>query len=250
MKNITLLFIGLVFSTSLFGQTENWYFSLSMGVSMPQGLFAEINTLNEEAGFAEKGFALSLDASYPVGDHWALKGMVLLNSNPVNRNGMGTMLESRMNEYFTVSEEDRDYLKLSVNSWMTNSMVFGPVFSINFNKFYWDFQALGGMNVAYLPQAKLTYENPVNNWSYIQRNTTSTSVSYGLVAGTALRFAITENVNLRLSVDYFYSQATVKYEELRVTKDGATSKTEILNSGSTLNPIQSISGTIGFVYYL
>ncbi len=250
MKKFSIFCLGLFFSINLFAQADNWYFSLSMGSSMPINVFKQMKTLDEKAGFAENGFALSLDASYPVGDHWALKGLVMLNSNPVNRSGMGTMLEERMNEYFTVSDDDRDNLTLTVNSWLTNSMVFGPVFTINFDQVYWDFQALGGLNMTYLPKQKLAYENPDLNWMYLQRNTSSASLSFGLLTGTALRFALKDNLNLRVAVDYFRTTASVKYEELRLTKEGSTIKREELSSGKVTNPIETVSGTIGLVYYL
>ncbi len=251
MKKIALLFVGIVFTIDLFGQADNWYFSLSMGTSLPVGLFNEKNTLNEKAGFAENGFALSLDASFPVGDHWALKGLVMMKSNPVNRSGFGTMLEERMNKYFSLGDEDnRDHLSLTVNSWLTNSLVFGPVYTINFDQVYWDFQALGGVNMTYLPKQKLVYENPENDWMYLQRNTTSTSFSLGLLTGTALRFAINEKLNLRIAADYFRAIADVEYEELRITKEGSTTKVEKLGTGKITNPIESVSGMVGLVYYL
>jgi hypothetical protein len=106
------------------------------------------------------------------------------------------------------------------------------------------------LNVAYLPQQKLLYEKTVNNWFYLDRNTTSTSFSYGLLAGTAFRFPVSDRLNLRVGVDYYRSKASISYEQIRVTKQGETVVTEKLGNGSGSVPIETISGSIGFVYYL
>jgi len=106
------------------------------------------------------------------------------------------------------------------------------------------------MNVTYLPQQKLLYAKPTNNWYYLDRNTSSISVSYGLLAGTAFRFPVTDRINLRVGVDYYRSRAKVQYEQIRVTKQEATTLTEILGNGSSFIPIEMLSATVGFVYYL
>ncbi len=251
MKRITALFLFIVLSISAYSQSDNWYFSFSMGGSRPLGTFVNTDIDNMESGYAKNGFALLLDATYPVSSHWGFKGMAMMNTNPVDRNWLGTKLESRMQAFYPVIEEaDREFLSLRANSWMWNALLAGPVYTINFDRVYWDFQVLGGMNVAYLPQQKLLYEKPANNWFYLDRNTSTINVSYGLMAGTALRFPVTERINLRVGIDYYRSNAKVQYEQIRVTKQETTIVTEKLGNGSSDIPIEMISGTIGFVYYL
>lgn len=251
MKKIGALFVFIVLSFSVYAQSDNWYFSFSMGGSWPLGTFIKADIDNQESGYARNGFTLILDATYPVSDHVGLKGMALMNTNPVDRSWLGTKLETRMNAVpILVADEDREFLSLRVNSWMWNALLAGPVYTINFDRIFWDFQLLGGMNVAYLPQPKLKYEKPANNWLYLDRNTTTTNVSYGLLAGTAFRFPVTNRFNLRVGVDYYRSQANVKYEQIRVSKQGETILTENLGKGSSTVPIEMISATVGFVYYL
>ena len=252
MKKIAVLSVFIVLSISVYSQSDNWYFSFSMGGSWPTGTFLKTNTDNQESGYAKNGFALLLDATYPISDHWGLKGTAFMSTNPIDRNGLGTKLEGRMNAaYILVPDADRGYLSLKVNSWMWNAVLAGPVYTINFDRIFWDFQVLGGMNVTYLPQQKLLYEKPSNNWLYLDRNTSTINVSYGLLAGTAVRFPVTDRINLRVGVDYYRSQASVPYEQIRVTKLGTTEQTtEKLGSGSATVPIEMLSATIGFVYYL
>lgn len=254
MKKIASLFVFITLSISLYAQSDNWYFSFSMGGAWPLGTFIKTDIDNQESGYAKNGFTLILDATYPVSDHWGLKGMALMNTHPVDRSWLGTKLEMRMNTNPTfpilVSEEDRDFLSLRVNSWMWNALLAGPVYTINIDRVFWDFQVLGGMNVAYLPQQKLKYEKPANNWLYLDRNTTTTSVSYGLLAGTAFRFPVTDRFNLRVGVDYYRSKANVQYEQIKVSKQGESLTVENLGKGSSSVPIEMISTTIGFVYYL
>jgi len=223
-----------------------------MGGSMPLGTFKQTDINDQKSGYAKNGFALLVDATYPVSDHWGFKGMALMSTNPVDRSGLGTKLETRMQAFYPViAETDRQFLSLTVNSWMWNAVLGGPVFTINLDRIFWDFQVLGGMNVAYLPQQKLLFEKPANNWLYLDRNTSTINVSYGLLAGTAVRFPVTDRINLRVGIDYYRSQASVPYEQIRVTKLGTTEQTtEKLGSGSATVPIEMLSATIGFVYYL
>jgi len=251
MKKITVAFVFIVLSISVYSQSDNWYFSFSMGGSKPMGTFSEADIGNKESGYAKNGFALLLDATYPLSDHWGLKGMVLMNTNPLDRSWLGTKLETRMNAAsISVADADREFLSLRVNSWMLNALLAGPVYTINFGRIFWDFQLLAGMNMAYLPQQKLLYEKPANNWFYLDRNTSTTNVSYGLQAGTAFRFPVSDRINLRVGVDYYRSKANVRYEQIKVSKQGETVVTEKLGGGNTNIPIATISGSIGFVYYL
>ena len=251
MKKTIALLVFITLSISTYSQSDNWYFSFSMGGSWSMGTFSKADISKTESGYAKNGFALLLDATYPVSDQWGLKGMALINTNPVDRSWLGTKLETRMNaSSISVAETDREFLSLRVNSWMLNAMLTGPVYTINFDRVFWDFQILGGMNVAYLPQQKLLYEKPANNWFYLDRNTSTTNISFGLLAGTAFRFPVSDRINLRVGVDYYRSKATIKYEQIKVSKQGETVLTEKLGSGKTEIPIELISGTIGFVYYL
>jgi hypothetical protein len=243
-----LLCFGL--STSLFGQSDSWYFSFNLGGSWPIGTFARNTVTDPNAGFAGRGFSLSVDASYPVGDNLALKGMVLLNNNPVNRYWQLTQLVNRMTKFIPISSQDQQFLSMTVNPWVWNGLMFGPNYTITFDKFLWDFQALGGLNVAYLPQQKLLYQNPANSWLFLYHNLNTVSVSYGLLGGTAVRFPVSDKIYLRIGIDYYHSQATLKFEELRVTKEGLTTTIDHLSTGRYSVPIENISGTIGFVYYL
>ena len=244
--SIVLLFLTL----SVSAQPESWYLSLSMGGCLPIGSFANANPSSAENGFATRGFALNLDATYPLDHHWGIKGMVMLNSNPVDRNGMGTMMENRMKKQVPFTEAERPNLIFSVNSWMSNSIIFGPVYSINFDKFAWDFQLMGGMHVAYLPNQNLIFSNPANNWEYQQRNTNPVHISLDLLAGTAVRFPINDKVQLKVAVDYQTSRVKNSYEELRMNYQGTTYTLDHLGSGSSTVPCDVVIGTVGFVFYL
>jgi hypothetical protein len=251
MKKIFALVVFIALSISAYSQSDNWYFSFSMGGSWPSGAFSKSDVANPESGFAKKGFALKLDATYPISSHWGLKGMVFLSTNPVDRGGLGTKLENRMNsKQIAVADADRQYLSLGANSWMWNGLLAGPVYTISFDRIFWDFQVLAGLNVAYLPQQKMRYENPANNWMYLDKNTTTTNASYGYQVGTDFRFPVTPRVNLKIGVDYYRSLARVNYEQVKLTKQGATILTEVLGSGNSIVPIEIFTATIGFVYYL
>ena len=250
MRNLLLVCALLFMSIPLSAQPDNWYFSISMGGCIPSGSFAGTNPAMPGAGFALKGFSLNLDATYPLSNHWGLKGMVMLNNNPVDRNGMGTMMEGRMKKLVPFTEAERDNLTLTVNSWMSNSLVFGPVYSINFDRFAWDFQAMAGMNVTYLPNQKLLYKPSSGSWEYLQHNTNNIHVSLALLAGSDVRFKVTDKLQLKVALDYQHSKSKNSFEELQTTKTNGSSRVEILNNGSTEVSKQVVIGSVGFVYYL
>lgn len=250
MKKLLLVLVSSILSLNLFAQPDNWYFSISMGGCLPVGSFAQNDPAAKDAGFATKGFALNLDATYPFSANWSLKGMVMLNNNPVDRNGMGTMMENRMKKLIPFTEAERDNLTLTVNSWMSNSMVFGPVFTINMDRLAWDFQALAGLNVTYLPNQKLLFKPSSGNWEYLQRNTNNISLSMDLLAGTAVRFKATEKLQLKISADYQHSRAKTAFEEVKTTKTNSGTTIDQLNSGDLTIPKQVVMASVGFVYYL
>lgn len=251
MKKIAVLSLFIVLSISVYSQSDNWYFSFSMGGSRPMGTFSKSDINNSESGYAKNGFALLLDATFPMNDHWGLKGMTLLSTNPIDRNGLGSKLETRMNGYsITVPDADRQYISLDVNSWMWNALLVGPVFTVKLNRIFWDIQLLGGMNVGYLPQQKFSFNKPTNGWYYLDSNTTTTSISLGVIGGSDFRFPVTNRMNLKIGVDYYRSGAMVKYEQTKVTQQGQTTVTQTLGGGETKIPIEMLTGSIGLVYYL
>src|SRR5674476_1109101 len=250
--HIILMFLGMLFSnvTGIYAlfkirsykcMTVLTFAILAVG-GLVLGPIVLKYAFNEWRDGVPFGCALLLDATYPVSNHWGFKGMAMMNTNPVDRNWLGTKLETRMQAFYPVIEEaDREFLSMRANSWMWNALLAGPVYTINFDRVYWDFQVLGGMNVAYLPQQKLLYEKPANNWFYLDRNTSTINVSYGLMAGTALRFPVTERINLRVGIDYYRSTAKVQYEQIRVSKQETTILTEKLGNGSANIPIEMMS---------
>lgn len=250
MKRILYSIVLLFLTLSALAQPENWYLSFSMGGCLPTGSFANANPSSAENGFALRGFALNMDATYPLSAHWGIKGMVMLTSNPVDRNGMGTLMENRMKKQVSFSEAERKSLTFSVNSWMSNSIIFGPVYSLNFNKLAWDFQVMAGMHVAYLPNQNLLFSNPDNDWEYQQKNTNPVNISLDLLVGTALRFPITEKVHLKIAVDYQKSRIKNSYKELRMNFLGTSYSVDHLGSGSNIVPKGVVIGTAGFVFYL
>jgi hypothetical protein len=250
MKTIIVSLLCLLLTSHLFGQPDGWYFSFNLGGSWPVGEFAGNTSGDLKSGYAQNGFSLSLDAVYPVSENISLKGMVFLNNNPVDKLAIYNQLVNRMVQYFPIEATDEQFITMTVNPWVWNGILAGPVYTITFKKLLWDFQVMGGLNVAYLPQQKLIYDNPGNNWHYIHQNLNSVNVSYGLMAGTAVRYPVSDKIYLRLGVDYYNSRASLKYEELRVINEGSTTVTEQLGAGTSVVPIENISGTIGFVYYL
>ena len=209
---------------------------------------------DSSSGYAQKGFSILLDATYPVSNHWGFKGMALINTNSLTNDNLGQMLQNRTNPNVLVSDPTK--FSFTTNDWMQNAFLFGPVYTVNLGRFYWDFQLLGGLNLTYLPQQKLLYNpydkdptNP-NRWFYQDKNTTATDLSWGILGGTAFRFPISEHLNLKLGMGYYLTSARIKYEQTRIVQQADIVLTQLLGTGNNLMSIKMITGTIGFVYYL
>ncbi len=250
MKNFLFAIVFLLLSSHLSAQPDNWYLSLTMGGCWPSGSFAITNPANADAGFAKRGFALNLDATYPLNANWGLKGMVMLNSNPVDRNGMGTLMAGRMKKQVPFTEAERPDLTLTVNAWMSNSIIVGPVYTINFDRFAWDFEIMTGMHVAYLPNQTLLFSNPSNTWDYQQNNTNPVHISLDILAGTAVRFPVADKIQLKMALDYQKSRVKNSYQEIRINHVGTNYAVDNLGTGSNSVPQDVIIGTVGFVFYL
>jgi len=104
--------------------------------------------------------------------------------------------------------------------------------------------------VTYLPQQKLQYNNPSNLWFYLDQNSNSTDVSWGVLAGSAFRFPVSTRLNLKVGLNYFRSAANLKYEQVQVAEQASPVMSQTLGSGSNSISIQMVTGSIGFVYYL
>ncbi|MCX6228461.1 MAG: hypothetical protein NTV75_04690 [Bacteroidia bacterium] len=244
-----LLILGFISCCSLSqAQYNNWYFSFSMGGSWPKSTYANSLASDKSSGYAEKGFSLVIDATFPLNDHWGLKGMTLINTNTVDNDGMQKLLTARVPS--VISANDPSKFSYTSNPWMWNALLGGPVYTLNLGRFYWDLQLLGGLNLTYLPQQKLQYNDPANKWYYSDTNSTSMNSSFGILAGTAFRFPISQQLNLKLGFDYYRSDAKVSYQQTRTSQQADGVNTEVLAKGSYSIPLRMITGTIGFVYYL
>ena len=222
--------------------------------SWPISPYNQTKTDDKSSGYAQQGFSILLDATYPVSNHWGFKGLVLINTNSLTKDKLGQMLQNRTNS--NVSVTDPSKFSFTTNDWMQNAFLVGPVFTVDLGRLYWDLHLMGGMNLTYLPQQKLLYNaydtdptNP-NRWYYQDKNTTSTDLSWGVLGGTDFRFPISERLNLKVGVDYYLSSARIKYEQTRVSQQADAVITETLGTGNNLIPIKMITSTIGFVYYL
>jgi len=249
MKKTAFLLVLIVLTITGYSQTDNWYFSFSMAGSVPLGSFSQTNVNNSSSGFAQKGFSLLLDATYPLTSKWGLKGLVLINTNTLDNTKLENMLINRA-PVLPENPAIPKYYSATSNPWMSNALLVGPVYTITLGRAYLDFQVQGGVNVTYLPQQKLQYNNPSNIWFYLDQNSNSTDVSWGVLAGTAFRFPVTPRLNLKVGLDYFRSSAHLKYEQVQMAEQTSPVMSQTLGSGSNPISIQMITGTIGFVYYL
>jgi hypothetical protein len=248
-KRLEFLFF-VILSLSASGQDSKWYFSLNMGKSITMGAFSETPQNNLNAGFAQNGFVLSLESNYALNENLSLKGSVLLNTNNINRLPLWTNLNNRMNRLFPVEVKDQEFISLTVNPWVTNSVLIGPDYTFIFNNLKLDFYVIGGLSVIYLPQSKLIYQNPTNNWTYINRNINSKDYNYGFSTGTSLRYPVSERFDFRIGFSYFYTKCIESFEEVRITKTESTTVLEQLSSGNSSVPVSTISASVGLVYYL
>ena len=209
------------------------------------------NSLDQlNTGFASNGFMLSLESNYSFNGRFSLKGMALLNTNTVNRLPLFTNLNDHLKKTISIDITDQKFLSLTENPWVTNGLLVGPAYTITFNKLKWDLYGTGGLSVIYLPAPQFIYQNPSNNWVYINRNTKPWFFTYALNAGSTLRYPVSERFDLQVGFNIFNSKATQRFEEVKITTTQTGTVIQQLNSGKATVPINIISTSVGLVYYL
>jgi hypothetical protein len=220
-----------------------------MGGAWPVGDFSIDNPELDGVGYANKGFALTIDANYTITPSFGITGMLFWGTNTVNEGAVGTKLENQLYDFFDPNEINRDFLLFNVDYWLWGSALFGPKYSIGFNKLYWDFDALGGPNITNFPKQTLIYDDPGNDWYYQSRLVKKTDFSMAWLAGTTVRFAISEKINLQFGINYYHTKTTMETEQIIVNKEIEDDVEQIGRTTSKI-PISTINTTIGFVYML
>lgn len=249
MKKILIIVTITLFASPSFSQYNDWYISLSMGGAWPVGDYSLSDPSLDGIGFAKTGFTLNVDATYAITPSFGVKGMFFFGTNLVNQAAVNTKLENKLFEFFDPSEINSEFLLFNVDYWLWGSVLFGPKYTIGFKKFYLDFHVMGGPNITDLPKQSLIYDDLDNDWFYNDQGTKRTDFSMAWLAGSDIRFAVSEKINLKLGVSYFYTKATLKTEQLKVNKE-IGNDIEQLGSSTSKIPISTINATIGFVYML
>jgi hypothetical protein len=239
MKRILAFVLFLFFMFNSFGQ--NGFLSLSMGVSIPVGDFADTVDLYK-SGFAGTNFALNFDGAYFFLPYLGLSGTFSFGSNSGGTEELQNKIKKEIPLKFpelSVPFESR--YNFNIGQWNYVNLMVGPQISILLNNIGLDFKVLAGPSFITSPGRETTLQLTNGEFSSYQENR---QLNFGYILGSGFRFGIGRSTSIRLSADYFHSKSSFEIKNSYLT-DGTP--TDLHNDKYNL-PITSLHVALGIAY--
>lgn len=204
------IFWILILFTSLPVFAQQNFASISFGASIPLADYAATGDL-ATSGYASTGGAIKFDVGYYPGSYFGIGGSFSFGSNYAIRDSLLKDMLIYIEENASSIIDIPDYAEILYGSgfWNYINIFLGPQFSIRVTqKFYFDFRALAGLSIVRPPDQELgiTY-NETEIFSQVDNN----KASFGLTAGTGIRYDLNSNIALKLGVDYYQARAKFEY---------------------------------------
>jgi len=256
MKKCFILLILALSSITTFAQQYKFQGSLTMSGAWPMGKFGSEDINDPKAGFADNGFMLDIETAYYLNHRFSFAGMIFFGTNQVNSGVVGQKLEARVNAIDGIPENafsDPNNIIFNVNYWLYGGLMAGPRYSLPISNLFLDFKALAGFNVTYLPEqnffAEIRNDQDVLTEKFGTQSTGYSEITFSALAGTDLRIPVRENISLKLSVNYFYSEVKMTFEDLHIDNPGINAQIISLKKETSMIPVSTLNTGIGLVYY-
>ena len=257
MKKYFLLVILALLSITAFTQPNKFQASLTMSADWPMEKFGSDDFDDPEAGLAKNGFTMDIETAYYLNHRFSFAGMILFGTNQVSSGLVGQKLEARVLSLDpaleNIFENKPENLSFNVNYWLYGSFMVGPRYSFPISNCFLDFKALGGFNVTFLPEqelfAEIRNQQNVVTEIYGTQSSRNSDLSLSALAGADLRIPVRERFSLKFSVNYFYSEAKMTLEDVRIDNPGENAQIFSLNKATTTIPLSTLNTGIGLVYY-
>jgi len=219
---LTILFLICLVISSAYSQRN--YLGLSFGGSLPSEEFAK-KSLDEDGGYAEKGFVLEFSGAYIFDYYVGITGTFTFSSNPPDRFQYGEDLKEAIPGPLPPDTE----VDIHMGNWMYSNIMAGPIVTIPLWKLNFDFRAVAGLSFMLSPPQELYITSGEDE--YFERRSGKT-VNFAYMLGTGIRFNVNQSYAIRLSADYFRSKPSFNVDENGIVGSITGKKTYDMNIGT------------------
>ena len=243
MKRMFLIGLAVGLATSSFGQKafilshqdKRGFFALSAGGSLPIGRFASCSPIDEEAGMAGLGTALSLSAGYRL-------------VGPVGLMVRGEQQQNAIKTYALLDglyRNETDTWTANADDWSVTTVMAGPYLLIPMGRFTLDTRLMAGRAWASLPNTDMSGNFGAVDMSV--KTTGSQSEATALGGGVSLRYRLGRSLSLHLNSDY--TRARFKFNNLTAMAQSVNGRSEssLFSSGRTVSTV-SVSAGIAVLF--
>ena len=144
MKTLFFTISLLILSLTVFSQEiRKGHIGIAIGPSIPVGDYADMNIDNSGAGFARTGINLNLHYTYKFNSVFGLTALCLGNFHSVD--------DEEMENELTRIDWTSAHWDVISGSWVSSALLIGPVVSLPYKSFRFEFKALAGASLAHMP---------------------------------------------------------------------------------------------------
>lgn len=202
-----MLFILISFATtSVFAQPFQQSISVSGGISMPVGDYANTSANNNLAGYAQTGQAVQISYNHSLDNQFNLMIKLHGQRNPINTN----MLAKNLIAHSNIPEwkfEDQNYYFGALMVGISKSL------SLSQNN-HWYFSPGVSLGLAYTQSPSLKAESKLPNDYALMTQSKANAFGAAMSANGQFSYAISKNVHLLLNLEYF-TTSKITFKEVK-----------------------------------
>ncbi len=215
-------------------QPKKGFVTLSAGVSLPTGAFANRTADNEQAGLAGLGSTMSVAAGYRVAGVAGLMARYQQQANPMDASALLSLP--------TLTRADRRMA--TAGQWTVTSTLFGPYLSVPFGRFALDVRALAGPSTAVCPANSIEGSLGTVTMSVKTSSGQARSTAYG--GGLSVSYRLGRVLSAGLHADY----TTARYnftDMTTTTNDGSQARLATVSGQKTISTL-NVSGGLTYLF--
>lgn len=183
-------------------QNDRGYAGLSVGAALPLGDFGDRKGFNQNSGLATMGSAVELSAGILLGQHIGIATLIRRQSHGIDDN----VIKSRFSGRNSLSVESENYRLTSFMGGLYTSFPISEQWSL-------DFRFLFGFAISRFPNVDISGPSDANGWPFTVRLASKSADALALDAGAGLRYHISDQLCLLLSIDYWNTSPSINISQ-------------------------------------
>lgn len=186
-------------------QITKSYAAISIGASVPYGDYAKTNTTIEQAGYAQTGANLDVEAAFFFDGFVGVGAKLGIGMIPINQVAYGEFLASRNPDYERIEV-------LSATPYFNTYIALGLYFNIPITeKLQLTPKVMGGLATSFLPEVEaiVYFVNGEERQGYTN---TAVALEFMPIFGGNLRYLVSEKFMLQLNVDRMSTVLEFEYD--------------------------------------